>query len=73
MLKEEVMEIKEGFNQDEFGSFTATNIWLEKLKLLYNVRERRVDGEAGEVSEYAVNAWMEKLLTLTRDYEPKRI
>ena len=33
------------------------------------VRERKVNGEAGEVAEYTVSAWMERLVELTRGYE----
>ena len=33
------------------------------------VRERKVNGEAGEVAEYTVSAWTEILVELTRGYE----
>ena len=46
---------------------------LEKSKLSYGVSERRVNGEAGEVSAYTVSTWMERLLELTKDYEPADI
>ena len=69
MLQEEAMEIKKCLDKVEFKNFTASNGWLEKWKILYGVRERKVNGEAGEVAEYTVSAWMEKLVELTRGYE----
>ena len=53
----------------EFKNFTVSNGWLEKWKISYDVQERRVNGEAGEVAEYTVSAWMERLVELTRSYE----
>ena len=58
MLKEEALEIKKHLNNDEFLTFTASNGWLEKWKISYDIREKRVNGEAGEVSGETVNAWM---------------
>ena len=58
MLKEEALEIKKHLNNDEFLNFTASNGWLEKWKISYGIREKRVNGEAGEVSGETVNAWM---------------
>ena len=69
MLKEEAMEIKKCLDKVEFKNFTASNGWLEKWKISYGVRERKVNGEAGEVAEYTVSAWMERLVELTRGYE----
>ena len=56
MLKEEAMEIKKCFDKVEFKIFTASNGWLEKWKISYGVRERKVNSEAGEVAEYTVSA-----------------
>ena len=64
MLKEEAMEIKKCLEKVEFKNFTASNGWLEKCKISYGVRERKVKREAGEVAEYRVSAWMEKLVEL---------
>ena len=69
MLKEEAMEIKKCLDKVEFKNFTASNGWLEKWKISYGVRERKVNGEAGEVDEYTVSAWMERLVELTRGCE----
>ena len=57
-------------NNNEFSTFTASNGWLEKWKISYGIREKRVNGEAVEVSGETVNAWMERLWELTKDYDP---
>ena len=69
MLKEEAMEIKKCLGKAEFKNFTAANGWLEKWQVSYGVRERKVNSEAGEVAEYQISAWMERLVELTRGYE----
>ena len=69
MLKEEAMEIKKCLYPEEFQNFPHSNGWLEKWKPSYGVRERKVNGKDGEVPEYTVCAWMEKLLELTRNCE----
>ena len=73
MLKEKAMEIKKCLDNVEFKNFSASNGWLEKWKISYGVRERKVNGEVGEVTEYTVSAWMERLVELTRGYEPADI
>ena len=70
MLKEEALEI---LDNDEFSTFTASNGWLEKWKISYGIKEKRVNGEAGKVSGETVNAWMERLWELTKDYRPADI
>ena len=67
MLKEEAMEIK--CLDPKKIHFTASNGWLQKWKFSYGVRERKVNGEAGEVSECTASALMERLLELKRNYE----
>ena len=63
MLKEEALEVKKKkhLSNDEFLTFCTSNGWLEKWKILYGIREKRINGEAGEVSEETVNIWMERL------------
>ena len=70
MLKEKSFEIKRHLNNDEFLTFTTSNGWLERWKMSYSIREKRVNGEAGEVSRETVNASMERLWELTKDYDP---
>ena len=55
MWKEEVMEIKQCLDKVEFKSLTASNDWLEKWKISNSLRERKLNGEAGEVAEYTVS------------------
>ena len=52
-------------SNDEFLTFAASNRWLEKWKISYGIREKRVNGEAGEVSGETVNLWIERLWELT--------
>ena len=68
--EEEALEIKKHLNIDEFLTFTASNGWQEKWKISYGSGEKRVNGKAGEVSGETINAWMERLLELTKDYDP---
>ena len=63
------METKKCLDKVKFKNFTASNSWLEKWKISYGIRERKVIGEVGEVTEYTVSAWMERLVELTRGYE----
>ena len=62
MLKEEAMKIKKWLDKVEFKNFTASTGWLEKWKISYGARERKVNGEAGEEAEHTVSAWMERLV-----------
>ena len=39
-----------------------------KMENIDGIREKRVNGEAGEVLGETVNAWMESLCDLTKDY-----
>ena len=73
MLKEEAVEIKKHLNNEEFLIFTASNGWLEKWKILYAIREKRVNGETGEISGETVNTCMERLWELIKDCDPADI
>ena len=42
----------------ELTDFTTSNGWLEKCKQMHGVREKRLGGEADEVS--TVQAWIER-------------
>ena len=66
MLKEEALEIEKHLNSEEFLTFTASNTWSEKWKISYGIREKRVNGESGEVSGETSKAWMERLWELTK-------
>ena len=43
---------------------------MEKWKTSYGIREKRVNGEAGELLGETVNALMERLWELIKDYDP---
>ena len=68
--KKKPWKLKKHLNNDEFLTFTLSNGWFEKWKISYGIREKRVNGEAGEVSGGTVNAWTERLWQLTKDYDP---
>ena len=66
MLKEEALEIEKHLNSEEFLTFTASNAWLEKWKISYGIKEKKVNGESGEVSGETAKAWMVRLWELTK-------
>ena len=43
---------------------------MEKWKISYGIREKRLNGDPGDVSGETVNAWMERLWELTKEYDP---
>ena len=68
--KKKPWKLKKHLNNDEFLTFTLSKGWLDKWKISYGIREKRVNGEVGEVSGGTVNAWTERLWQLTKDYDP---
>ena len=50
-------------------SFTASNVWLEKWKSCYGIRETRITGEADDVSISTVRSWIERLPELVKGYK----
>ena len=73
MLKEEMVLIKERLNKDDFTSFTASNSWLEKFKLVYGFCETRITGEADDTPRMTIQSWIERLPELTTGCELKNI
>ena len=73
LLQEEAMEIKRRLDKEEFAGFTASNGWLDSWKQKYGMREKRLCGEADEVSTTTIQAWIERLPELCQDYEPRNI
>ena len=73
LLQEEAMEIKRRLDKEEFADFTALKGWLDSWKQTYGVREKRLCGEADEVSTTTIQAWIEQLPELCQDYEPRNI
>ena len=43
---------------------------MRKCKISYGIREKIVNGKGGEVSDKTVNAWIERLWELMKDYDP---
>ena len=73
MLKEEPILIKGRLNKGELTTFTASNGWLEKFKKTYGVRDTRVTGEADDITQMAIQSWIERLPELTSGYELRNI
>ena len=68
MLKGEAMAIKEQFQNSDFVDFSASDGWLDCWKTTYSVKERRIVGEAGDVSTETVTSWMERINKLIEGY-----
>ena len=60
MLNEEAMVIKEQLQNSDFDDFSASDGWLECWKT-YSVKERRIVGEAEDVSTEAITSWMDRI------------
>ena len=67
------MENKRRLDKEEFAGFTASNGWLDSWKQTYGAREKRLRGEADEVSTTTIQAWIERLPDLCQDHEPRNI
>ncbi|XP_057308163.1 tigger transposable element-derived protein 6-like [Hydractinia symbiolongicarpus] len=73
MLKEEALEIKEKLQNSDFDNFSASDGWLDRWKTTYSVKERRIVGEAGDVSTETVTSWMERIKELVEGYSLENI
>ena len=58
MLQEEALKTKESLKDTSLNSFTASNGWLEKWKAAYGIGEKRITGEADDVSIPTVKSWI---------------
>ena len=67
------MEIAKQLEKEELTDFTASNGQLQKWKEMYSVREKRLRGEADEISTKAVQARIERLSELCQGYEPRSV
>ena len=61
MLKEDAMAIKEQLQNSDFDDFSAPDGWLDCWKTTDSVKERRIVGEAGDVSTETFTSWMERI------------
>ena len=59
------MLIKERLNKDDLTSFTASNVWLEKFKPAYGIRETRITSEPDNIPRMTFTE-------LATDYELKK-
>ena len=64
---------KRKIKQSELTTFTASNGWLEKFKKTYGVRDTRITGEADDITQMAIQSWIERLPELTSGYELRNI
>ena len=48
----------------DLNDFKASEGWLDKWKLSYDIREKPISGESFDVSEVTVGFWMERLREL---------
>ncbi|XP_057299445.1 tigger transposable element-derived protein 4-like [Hydractinia symbiolongicarpus] len=56
MLKEEAIAIKEQLKSSKFDDFKASDGWLDRWKSTFSIKERRIVGEAGDVSTETVSS-----------------
>lgn len=73
MLKEEAICIKEKLKNSDYDDFGASDGWLDGWKSSYSIKERRIVGEAGDVSGETITSWMERVNELTEGYDLKDI
>lgn len=67
LLKEEALLIAKKFDPET--SFKASNGWLDSFKKRHNIKNMKVSGECGDVSEETVTGWFEHLKVLISGYE----
>ena len=73
MLKEEAIAIKYQLRNNDFDDFSASDGWLDCWKTTYSVKERRIVGEAGDVSTETITSWMERISELIEGYSLENI
>ena len=69
-LCEKAKEIAE---QLHIPDFKASNGWLSRWKVRYNIKQMRISGESGDVSSETVDSWKERLPEILKGYETKDI
>ena len=65
LLKEEAMNIKDLLNTPDIND---SEVWLSKLNLSYDMREKQTSDESSYVSELTVGSRMERLRELCKGY-----
>ena len=71
ILKEKALEIAGRLGMDE--EFKASNGWLSKWKERYNISQRTISGESGDVSNETVESWLERLPSILEGYSSQDI
>ncbi len=67
MLKEKALELAKELGYDKFK---ASDGWIAKFKLRYNVAFKTLSGESASVPEESVSKWMaEELPLLLEEYD----
>ena len=66
MIREKACMIAEKMGHHKFK---ASNGWLEKFKVLHNLKQFAVSGEAADVSEEMVESWKERMKVFMEGYK----
>lgn len=64
------MNIKDLLNTPDIND---SEVWLSKLNLSYDMREKQTSDESLYVSELTAGSWMERLRELCKGYQLKDI
>ena len=72
-MKEEAKPIKGRLQNCSLDVFSASDGWLDRWKTSYAIKEHRIVGKYGNVSEETVTFWMERLQELTTGYSSENI
>ena len=65
MLQEEALQVASRLGNT---TFKASNGWLEAFKKRHNIKQLVVSGESADVSDVAIEAWLERLPSILRGY-----
>ena len=63
ILQEKAKLIKERLDNTDFEHFSASDVWLEKWKLSYGLRENHITREAGNIHQITVKSWINASLS----------
>ena len=67
------MAIKEQLQDSDFVDFSTSDGWLDCWKTTHSVKERRIVGEAVDLSTETVTSWMERINELIEGYSLENI
>ena len=70
LIQEKALLLSVQMNHD---SFTASNGWLQKWLLRYNIRSCTLSGERAEIDSDVVDSWLQRLPSLCEGYDPKDV